>query len=72
MQKKVLRQYYSKGYSQDLNRKRNVMDKIWDGKSFDVGGHWPLWRGLKNRMTTQNRPFFFNKDNKICSWYTYN
>ena len=19
------------------------MDKIWDGKSFKVGGHWPLW-----------------------------
>jgi len=29
------------------------MDKIWDRKSFDVGGHhWPLWRGWKNRMTT--------------------
>ena len=27
------------------------MDKIWDRKSFEVGGHWPLWRGLKNRMT---------------------
>ena len=31
------------------------MDKIWDRKSFKVGGHWPLWRGWKNRMTTQNR-----------------
>ena len=31
------------------------MDKIWDRKSFKVGGHWPLWRGGKNRMTTQNR-----------------
>ena len=31
------------------------MDKIWDRKSFEVGGHWPLWRGMKNRMTTQNR-----------------
>ena len=31
------------------------MDKIWDRKSFEVGGHWPLWRGWKNRMTTQNR-----------------
>ena len=19
------------------------MDKIWDRKSFKVGGHWPLW-----------------------------
>ena len=32
-----------------------AMDKIWDKKSFEVGGHWPLWRGWKNRMTTQNR-----------------
>ena len=24
------------------------MDKIWDRKSFEVGSHWPLWRGLKN------------------------
>jgi len=20
------------------------MDKIWDRKSFEVGGHWSLWR----------------------------
>ena len=25
--------------------KQFVMDKIWDRKSFEVGGHWPLWRG---------------------------
>jgi len=31
------------------------MDKIWDRNSFEVGGHWPLWRGWKKRMTTQNR-----------------
>ena len=31
------------------------MDKIWDRKSLEVGGHWPLWRGWKNRMTMQNR-----------------
>ena len=31
------------------------MDKIWDRKSFEVGGLWPLWRGRKNQMTTQNR-----------------
>jgi len=31
------------------------MDKIWDRKSFEVGGHWPFWRGWKKRMTTQNR-----------------
>jgi len=23
------------------------MDKIWDRKSFEVGSHWPLWRGWK-------------------------
>jgi len=28
------------------------MDKIWDRKSFAVGGHWLLWWGWK---TTQNR-----------------
>ena len=31
------------------------MGKIWDRQSFEVGGHWPLWRGRTNRMTTQNR-----------------
>ena len=42
------------------------MDKIWDRKSFEVGGHWPLWRGRKKRITMQNRQklnayfFFFN------------
>jgi len=30
------------------------MDTIWDRKSFEVGGHWPFWRGWKKRMT-QNR-----------------
>jgi len=25
--------------------KLNVLDKIWDRKSIEVGGHWPLWRG---------------------------
>jgi len=24
------------------------MYKIWDRKSFEVGGHWPLWRGWTN------------------------
>jgi len=24
------------------------MDKIWDRKSFEVGGLWLLWRGWKN------------------------
>ena len=31
------------------------MDKIWDRKSFKIGGHWLLWRGWKKRTTTQNR-----------------
>ena len=31
------------------------MDKIWDRKSFEVRGHWLLWREWKNRMTTQNQ-----------------
>jgi len=26
-----------------------------DRKSFEVGGHWPLWRWWKNPMTMQNR-----------------
>jgi len=26
------------------------MDKIWERKSFEVRGHWPLWRGWKNPM----------------------
>jgi len=25
------------------------MDKIWERKSFEVGGHWPLWRRWKKR-----------------------
>ena len=44
---------------------KNVMDKIWDRKSFEVGGHWSLWWGWKNRLTTQNREksnaIFFNQ-----------
>ena len=42
------------------------MDKILDRKSFEVGGHWPLWRERKNRMTRQNR----QKSNakKKCLW----
>ena len=31
------------------------MDKIWDRKSFEAADLWPLWRGWKKRMTTQNR-----------------
>ena len=43
------------------------MDKIWDRKSFEVGGHWPLWRGWKKRMTTQNR----QKSNAKNKKYTF-
>ena len=28
------------------------MDKIWDRKCFEIGGHWPL---MKKRMTTQKQ-----------------
>ena len=31
------------------------MDKIWDRKSFEVGGHWRCGGHEKTRMTTQNR-----------------
>jgi len=26
------------------------MDKVWDRKSFEVGGHWLLWWGWKSNM----------------------
>ena len=41
------------------------MDKIWDRKSFEVGGNWPLWRRWKKRMTTQNRHNSNAKKQKI-------
>ena len=46
------------------------MDKYWDRKSFEVGGHWPLWRGWNNRMTTKNRQKSnAKKQNKtVCMW----
>ena len=50
------------------------MDKIWDRKSFEVGGHWPLWWGWKNRMTTQNwqksnaNYFFLNEPSNSLVW----
>ena len=33
------------------------MDKTWDRKSFEVGGHWPLWGGggEEKQMTTGDR-----------------
>ena len=26
------------------------MDRIWDRKSIEVGGHWPLWRGCRQKL----------------------
>jgi len=46
------------------------MDKIWDRKSFEVGGHWPLWRRWKKRMTTQNRQKSNAKKQQHCSLTT--
>ena len=64
-------------YLKNYYRKINVMYTILDGKSFDVGGHWQLWRVWKHRMTTQKR----RKSNakkvpgnmltKGCSTYAY-
>jgi len=57
------------------------MDKIWDRKSFEVGGHWPLWQVW---MTTQNRQktlkktpknaYVWNRPNvkAQCSLFTHN
>ena len=42
------------------------MDKIWDRKSFEVRGHWPLWRGWKKRMTMQNRQKSNAKTTLVC------
>ena len=42
----------------------NAMDKIWDRKSFEVGGHWPQRRGGRKGMTTQNRQKSNAKKNK--------
>jgi len=29
------------------------MDKIWDRKSFKIGGHWPLWRDEKTEWPSR-------------------
>ena len=31
------------------------MDKIWDRKSFEVGGHWPLWQNRQKRRTLKSK-----------------
>jgi len=46
------------------------MDKIWDRKSFEVRGHWPLWRGWKKRMTTQKRQKSIAKKRREYFAYT--
>jgi len=38
------------------------MDKIWDRKTFKVGGYWPLWWGWKtelSRWTDKSRMLIF-------------
>ena len=32
-------------FVQELRLGKNVMDKIWDRKSFEIGSHWLLWWG---------------------------
>ena len=49
--------------SQELIRKINVMDKIWDRKSFGVGGHWSLWRVEKTNDHAE-RQMLIGKKNK--------
>ena len=47
------------------------MDKIWDRKFFEVGGHWPLWRGWKNEWPRRTDKswmlIFLNKIIQITS-----
>jgi len=47
------------------------MDKIWDRKSFEVGGHWPWWQGMKknewSRRTDKSRTL--KKLHQVnCTW----
>ena len=45
------------------------MDKLWDKKSVEVGGYWPLWRGWKTkwpRRTDKSRTL--KKHTKICTY----
>ena len=43
------------------------MDIIWDRKSFEVGGHWPLWQGWKKKWPcrTDKSRMLKIKNNKI-------
>ena len=40
------------------------MDNIWDKKSFEIGGHWPLWRGWK-KLNVHAEPTKFYCKKKI-------
>jgi len=43
-------------FPKNYYRKINVMDKIWDRKSFEVGGHcMAVVAGMKKQMSTQNQ-----------------
>ena len=48
------------------------MDKIWDRKSFEVGGHWPLWRGwIKTelpRRSSTSRMLNILRENNIIQY----
>jgi len=46
-------------------KKYIVMDNIWDRTSFEVVGHWPLWRGKNEwpRGTEKSRTLNNN------TWY---
>jgi len=43
------------------------MDKIWDRKSFEVGGHLPLWQGWprRPRRTDKSRTLNKSKENRL-------
>ena len=45
------------------------MDKIWDRKSFKVGGHCSLWRGRNKRITTLNRQKSTAKKKLNCIYF---
>jgi len=42
------------------------MDKIWDRKSIEVGGHWPLWRGWK-KPNDHTEPTKLNAKRRVPS-----
>ena len=58
-------------FLKNKDRKTNVMDKIWDRKSFEVDSHWLVWRGWNTewpRRTDRSRTLKNkNKKNGIRS-----